>query len=91
MSRPENLVSRAGGDQSPSENDKNPTISIYRDLFRKLFNNVQDGDNEMWQPFNKDKFTIEHLEGSSAFRLDTGQCRVHDTRSETGYIIGTDW
>ena len=33
--------------------------SLYRDLFKKLYNNVKEGDNEMWQPFNKDKFTLE--------------------------------
>ena len=32
---------------------------IYQDLFIKLSNNVRDEDNEMWQPFNKKKFTIE--------------------------------
>ncbi len=33
--------------------------NIYQDLLRKLTNNVRDEDNEMWQPFNKQKFTIE--------------------------------
>ena len=32
---------------------------IYQDLFKKLSNNVRDEDNEVWQPFNKKKFTIE--------------------------------
>ena len=42
-------------DQSPY--DRKP--DIYLDLFRKLSNNVKNEDNEMWQPFNKDKFKIE--------------------------------
>ena len=39
--------------------DINEGGSLCRDLFKKLFNNAKDGDNEMWQPFNKDKFKIE--------------------------------
>ena len=34
-------------------------LYIYRDLFRKLSDNVKNEDNEMWQPFKKEKFTIK--------------------------------
>jgi hypothetical protein len=40
-------------------NESSSLLYIYRDLFRKLSDNVKNEDNEMWQPFNKDKFTIE--------------------------------
>ena len=64
-------------DQSPS--DRKP--DIYRELFRKLSNNVKDGDNEMWQPFNKDKFTIEQafIEKISD---ETRECKVGSARHD---------
>ena len=34
-------------------------LHIYQDLFRKLSDNVKNEDIEMWQPFKKEKFTIE--------------------------------
>ena len=46
--------SRPNGDPDEDGGKHN----IYQDLFRKLSNNVKD-DNEIWQHFNKKKFTIE--------------------------------
>ena len=38
--------------------ERNSLLYIYQDLFRKLCNNVKNEDDEMWQPFNKETFTI---------------------------------
>ena len=40
-------------------NDRGSLLHIYQDLFRKLSDNVKNEDIEMWQPFKKEKFTIE--------------------------------
>ena len=46
------------GSPDPKMSDSERKL-LYKDLFWKLYSNVKDEDNEMWQPFNKEKFTIE--------------------------------